>query len=102
MEKNIRPANRIDLHTHSTCSDGSFSPRQLVRLARKRGLRALAFTDHDTVAGVEKAAAAGKELDVEVVPGGFGFSRGPEKCPGSCQWRARAQHRLCPATGCEG
>ena len=61
--------DRIDLHTHSNCSDGSFSPKQLVELASKVGLRAIALTDHDTVAGVAEAVAAGKELGVEVVPG---------------------------------
>jgi len=61
--------NRIDLHTHSNYSDGSLSPRQLVELAKKRRLRAIALTDHDTVAGVAEALAAGKELSVEVVPG---------------------------------
>jgi predicted metal-dependent phosphoesterase TrpH len=60
---------RIDLHTHSTYSDGSFSPGQLVKLAKERGLRAIALTDHDTVAGVEEAVTAGRELGVEVVPG---------------------------------
>jgi predicted metal-dependent phosphoesterase TrpH len=59
----------IDLHTHSSYSDGSFSPGQLVQLAKDKGLRAIALTDHDTVAGLEEAIAAGKELDVEVVPG---------------------------------
>jgi len=59
----------IDLHTHSNCSDGSLSPRELVQLAKKRDLRAIALTDHDTVAGVAEAVAAGKELGVEVVPG---------------------------------
>ena len=61
--------DRIDLHTHSNCSDGSLSPRELVQLAKKRDLRAIALTDHDTVAGVAEAVAAGKELGVEVVPG---------------------------------
>ena len=60
---------RIDLHIHSNCSDGSFSPKQLVQLANKVGLRAIALTDHDTVAGVTEAVTAGKELGVEVVPG---------------------------------
>ena len=60
---------RIDLHTHSNCSDGSLSPRELVRLAKERGLRAIALTDHDTVAGVTEAVRAGKELGVEVIPG---------------------------------
>jgi predicted metal-dependent phosphoesterase TrpH len=61
--------DRIDLHTHSRYSDGSLSPRQLVQLAKKKRLRAIALTDHDTVAGVEEALAAGKEFGVEVVPG---------------------------------
>jgi predicted metal-dependent phosphoesterase TrpH len=61
--------DRIDLHTHSNCSDGSLSPRELVQLAKKRDLRSIALTDHDTVAGVAEAVAAGKELGVEVVPG---------------------------------
>jgi len=61
--------NRIDLHTHSSHSDGSLSPRQLVQLAKDRRLRAIALTDHDTVAGLEEALEAGKELGVEVVPG---------------------------------
>jgi len=61
--------DRIDLHTHSSCSDGSLSPRELVQLAKKRDLRAIALTDHDTVAGVAEAVAAGKELGVEVVTG---------------------------------
>ncbi|MCG6981156.1 MAG: PHP domain-containing protein, partial [Deltaproteobacteria bacterium] len=61
--------DRIDLHTHSSYSDGSLSPRQLVQLAKKKRLRAIALTDHDTVAGVEEALAAGKEFGVEVVPG---------------------------------
>jgi hypothetical protein len=61
--------NRIDLHTHSSHSDGSLSPRQLVQLAKDRRLRAIALTDHDTVAGLEEALGAGKELGLEVVPG---------------------------------
>ncbi len=61
--------DRIDLHTHSTHSDGSLLPGQLLALAKENGLRAIALTDHDTVAGVEEAVTAGKELGVEVVPG---------------------------------
>jgi predicted metal-dependent phosphoesterase TrpH len=61
--------NHIDLHTHSSYSDGSLSPRKLVQLAKKKKLRAIALTDHDTVAGVAEALEAGKELGVEVVPG---------------------------------
>jgi len=61
--------DRVDLHTHSTHSDGSLLPGQLLALAKEKGLRAIALTDHDTVAGVEEAVTAGKELGVEVVPG---------------------------------
>ncbi|MGQ9687958.1 MAG: PHP domain-containing protein [Desulfobaccales bacterium] len=59
----------VDLHTHSTASDGSFSPRELVRLARERGLEALALTDHDTVDGLAEALAAGEDFGLEVIPG---------------------------------
>ncbi len=48
----------IDLHSHSTASDGSLRPAELIALARSRGLRALALTDHDTVAGIPEAEAA--------------------------------------------
>ena len=59
----------IDLHTHSTASDGSDSPEELVRLAKKANVTTLALTDHDTVAGVEEAVETGKEIGVEVIPG---------------------------------
>ncbi|MBG0778174.1 MAG: PHP domain-containing protein [Desulfovibrionaceae bacterium] len=59
----------IDLHTHSTASDGSLSPSELVALARASHLRALALTDHDTVAGIPEALEAGKREGVEVIPG---------------------------------
>lgn len=61
--------NRIDLHTHTTASDGTLSPAALVRLAKERGLTAVAVTDHDTMAGVPAARAAAKELGVELIPG---------------------------------
>lgn len=59
----------IDLHTHSAMSDGTDAPRELVRKAASIGLKAVALTDHDTVAGVAEAMAAGREFGVEVVPG---------------------------------
>ncbi len=59
----------IDLHTHSTASDGTLSPRDLVRLAAKSKLDAVALTDHDTLDGLEEALAAGREFDIEVIPG---------------------------------
>ena len=45
----------IDLHTHSTCSDGSMTPTELVDHAAERGLAAIALSDHDSVAGVKEA-----------------------------------------------
>ena len=65
----IAQTNRIDLHTHSSASDGTDSPRELVTHARELGLRAIALTDHDTVDGVKEALAAGEEYGVEVLPG---------------------------------
>jgi predicted metal-dependent phosphoesterase TrpH len=59
----------IDLHTHTLHSDGTFSPRQLVELARERGLDVLAVTDHDTTGGLAEAFLAGADLGVEIVPG---------------------------------
>jgi len=59
----------VDLHVHSTVSDGALEPRDLVRLAAEVGLRAIALTDHDTVAGVPEALAAGREFGIEIIPG---------------------------------
>jgi len=59
----------IDLHTHSTASDGTMTPADLVRYAHKKGLSALAITDHDTIEGIEEAAAAGNICGIEVVAG---------------------------------
>ena len=42
-----------DLHTHTTASDGQYTPAELVRLAKEKGLSVLAVTDHDTIAGVD-------------------------------------------------
>lgn len=58
-----------DLHTHTTASDGQYTPAQLVKLAKERGLGALAVTDHDTVSGVDEAAQAGKSCGLHVVRG---------------------------------
>ncbi len=59
----------IDLHTHSSCSDGSLTPRELVEEASRIGLAAIALTDHDTIAGVAEALRAGAEYNIEVIPG---------------------------------
>ena len=58
----------IDLHTHTVYSDGSMTPRELVRHACESGLSAVAVSDHDSVGGVSEAVAAGKEFGIEVVP----------------------------------
>ncbi len=59
----------IDLHTHTTASDGSFTPSQLVHYAKEKGLKALAVTDHDTIEGNEEALSAGRREGLEVIPG---------------------------------
>ncbi|MBI5582456.1 MAG: PHP domain-containing protein, partial [Deltaproteobacteria bacterium] len=59
----------IDLHTHSTASDGSFSPRELVEYAVKKGAAAIALTDHDTIEGLGEALQAAREKGFELIPG---------------------------------
>ncbi|HEX8035352.1 MAG TPA: PHP domain-containing protein [Ktedonobacterales bacterium] len=61
--------NTIDLHTHSTASDGLYPPAELLRLAHDAGLQTIGLVDHDTTGGVVEALAAGKALGVDVVPG---------------------------------
>lgn len=58
-----------DLHTHTTASDGQYAPAELVQLAKDRGLAVLAVTDHDTIAGVDEAMAAGEKLGLRVIRG---------------------------------
>lgn len=67
----------IDLHTHSTASDGTVPPAGIVRLAAQEGLSAIALTDHDTVAGLPEFLAAGRELGITAVPGVELAVRGP-------------------------
>ncbi len=59
---------RIDLHTHTTASDGLLPPADLVALARRHGVQVLAVADHDTTDGVDPAMEAGVRLGVEVIP----------------------------------
>ena len=63
------PEEYVDLHCHSTASDGTLAPADVVRLAKDSGLAALALTDHDTVAGLAEAAAAAREVGVEFLTG---------------------------------
>jgi len=59
----------VDLHLHSTASDGSVAPEDLVSLAKRAGLHTIALTDHDTVAGVEAARTVGDRSSVRVIAG---------------------------------
>jgi predicted metal-dependent phosphoesterase TrpH len=59
----------IDLHTHSSMSDGTYTPEALVDLALETGLGALALTDHDSLAGLERAAARARGTRLVLVPG---------------------------------
>ena len=60
---------RIDLHTHSSRSDGTDTPTELVRAAKAAGLDVIALTDHDTTAGWDEAAEAGERSGVDVICG---------------------------------
>jgi predicted metal-dependent phosphoesterase TrpH len=59
----------VDLHTHSTASDGEFAPDQLVQRAAAAGITALALTDHDTIAGIEIARKEAEMREIRLVPG---------------------------------
>jgi 3',5'-nucleoside bisphosphate phosphatase len=59
----------VDLHTHSTASDGILPPEQVVEAAARCGLKAIALTDHDTIGGVPAARAAGDRLGIRVIAG---------------------------------
>jgi predicted metal-dependent phosphoesterase TrpH len=59
----------VDLHAHSTASDGSETPSALVKMAAHRGLASVALTDHDTLQGIAEARAAAEELGVRLIPG---------------------------------
>lgn len=74
----------IDLHVHSSVSDGSLPPEDVVRLAADAGLTAIALTDHDSAAGTPRAAAAGQSLGIEVIPG----------IEMTCIWHTREIHIL--------
>src|SRR4051795_2232288 len=59
----------VDLHSHSTASDGTFAPADVVRLAKETGLSGLALTDHDTIGGVAEAAAEAARVGVDFLHG---------------------------------
>jgi len=74
----------IDLHTHSTCSDGSDAPARVAELAARAQCRAFALTDHDTLAGLTEARQRAAELGVELIPG----------CEVSCVFPGKSAHVL--------
>jgi predicted metal-dependent phosphoesterase TrpH len=59
----------FDLHTHTTASDGKLSPAALIRAAAEKGIRAIAITDHDTIGGLDEAAAEAKKHGIHLVRG---------------------------------
>jgi 3',5'-nucleoside bisphosphate phosphatase len=61
--------NEVDLHTHTTASDGTHTPQQLVSRAAKLAVKVIAVTDHDSTGGVAEAQATGERLGVEVIAG---------------------------------
>jgi len=65
----LLPQRYVDLHTHSSASDGTDTPEMLVKKAAELGLSALAITDHDTVSGIDDAIAAGVKYGVDVLGG---------------------------------
>lgn len=90
---------RADLHTHSTASDGQYTPSQLAHLAKERGMEVWALTDHDTVEGLEEAIQTGEGLGLRVVRGielgaaeykdlhilGYGFDPGAPALAALCR-----------------
>ena len=59
----------VDLHTHTTHSDGTFTPTELIKLAYEKNLNAIAITDHDITSGIEEAISYGNKSGIKVVPG---------------------------------
>lgn len=80
----VHPGAVIDLHTHSTRSDGHETPATVVRQAARAGVDVVALTDHDVTSGWAEADAAGREHGVSVVPG----------IEVSCSWRGSSVHLL--------
>ncbi len=62
-------SRRVDLHIHSTASDGQMTPLEVVQCALERHLRAISITDHDSVAAIEVAREYARDTDLEIIPG---------------------------------
>jgi 3',5'-nucleoside bisphosphate phosphatase len=74
---------RIDLHLHTTYSDGSYPPGEVLRMAQAANVTALAITDHDTIDGIADAMEAGASLGIEIIPGIEISARDPRATPDS-------------------
>ncbi|MEZ4483340.1 MAG: PHP domain-containing protein [Syntrophotaleaceae bacterium] len=100
----------VDLHLHSTCSDGALRPAEMVEMAAKAGLAAVAIADHDNVDGIDEALEAGRGCGIEVLPAvelsvvwqeftdihllGYCFDhRHPELCAALAEFREFRDHR---------
>lgn len=59
----------VDLHLHTTASDGAMSPSEIVKYAQAKGLQAISITDHDTIEGLEEGLSEGERINFEVIPG---------------------------------
>ena len=70
----------VDLHLHTTASDGIKTPSEMVRYAKSKGLQAISITDHDTIEGLEEGLAEGDKIGFEVIPG---IEISAEHSPGS-------------------
>ena len=60
---------KVDLHSHTNCSDGFYSPKELVHKASELGIEILSITDHDSVNAIDEASKFGKSLGIEIIPG---------------------------------
>ncbi|MBO5290265.1 MAG: HAD hydrolase-like protein [Clostridia bacterium] len=69
VEKILFDNRIVDFHTHSTCSDGTLTPKELVNHAKKSGLSAFALTDHDSVDGIKEAKEEAERTGIEFIPG---------------------------------
>ena len=65
--ENLTLMTICDLHTHSTASDGTSSPSEVVKRAKAANVKYLALTDHDTVSGIEEALKTAKDLDITFI-----------------------------------
>lgn len=98
---------RVDLHMHSTASDGQYAPTELVRLAKTASLEVMALTDHDTMSGLREALAAGSACGLRVISGvelsaaefdnlhilGYGFPPDSLELNRLCAWAAQERER---------